>query len=704
MNYYHLKSILSAGKKTFVLRDPSPSFFIPSGKPSAYIEPTFEKIVFESEKPTIILVSAVGATGKTALATQLSRDLKLPLLDLAKHKPVGDNSLTGLLTQVFDVSDITNVLAALAAGEYGVIIDGIDEGRSKTTEKAFEAFLDDIIKRCKSTSPTTFLLLGRTQILDDCWDYLSTKGIPTALVTISPFAVAEAKKYIDTFTSGDAGAYAGQYARARDGILEKLGRVFTGSTSQKPDDFLSFIGYPPVLDAIVTLLKQEKNYHKLLTDLEAQDGQNVEVSLLNRIAQYVLLRERDSKVVPNILQPILEGVPDPIRKIALADAFSIEEQCVRLVAYCLGKQVVLGQLREPVLDEKYEAALATWLPEHPFLSVRQFRNAVFEALALATLIVSKTKHNLQLLEEYLESHKHSYHLVYMLDIVSKDHRIPIEALGPVFTAAMEFRSVRSLVELRVDGPDLDSGAQGQVGSGELEVEIEIVLGEEENKSQTFEFRADVTSDSNLVFGSRLGGAFISVPCSVQLGGAQEIELAAPVDITAKSVSLRAKALILRTAHHSKDAHPEVIVEAERLDSRLESIATNGVPLIFALADKNGVAYPAIQYAHTATKALGDPLFQQKYFRLKRILMAFRSHSKGALARYKHKIEHERVLKNDTGRAVLQRLVHDGILELRGSFYYLDPDKLSANVGVSWQDLRKGSIPDSLEKYIGTITD
>lgn len=517
-----------------------------------------------------------------------------------------------------------------------------------------------------------------------------------------PFTGAEAKKYIDTFTIGAKGAYATQYASARDRILEKLGRVFTGSASETADDFLSFIGYPPVLDAIVTLLKEEKNYHKLLKDLEAKDAQNVEVSLLNRIAQYVLLRERDSKVIPNILEPILRHAPEPLRRNALADRFSVEEQCVRLVAHCLGRELMLGCLGEPVFDEQYEAGLATSLPDHPFLSGRQFRNAVFEALALATLIAARSSQNLQLLDEYLRSHKHSYHLVYMLDIVSKDHRIPIDAVGPLFTAAMEFRSVRSLVELRVDGPDWDGDAPQGKAVGEIEIGIEIVLGEEKRESQIFEFRADITSDSQLVLGSRLGGAFISVPCSVRLGGGQDLELTAPVDITAKAVSLEAKVLILRAIHHSKDTQPEVLVDAGRLDARLEAITTNGVPLVFALADLSGVSYPAIQYAEKTSTPPKDPLFEQKYFRLKRILMEFRSHNKGALARYRHKIEHERVLKNDTGQAVLKRLIHDGILALRGNFYYLDPGKLSANVGVSWQDLRRGRIPESLEKYIRTI--
>lgn len=701
MDFYLLKSILSAGKKPLRLTKASASFFIVDKRTRSYIEPTFQKVIFDTEKPTIVLVSAVGATGKTALAEQLSHDLKLPLLDLAKHKPVGDNTMTGLLTHAFDVKDISAVFGGLALGEYAVIIDGVDEGRSKTTEKAFEAFLDDIANLCKTGCPTTFVMLGRTKILDDCWDYLSSKGLSTALITISPFAVSQAKKYIDTFTMGAIGAYANHYESARDRILEKLAKAFTGGTSDRTDDFLSFIGYPPVLDAIVTLLREEKNYYKLLADLEPQDGQNLEVSLLKRISEYILLRERDTKVIPNIITPLLEPAPEPLRRRALESAFATEEQCVRLIAYCLDKQLMLKSLGDPVLDEKYEAGLASFFPDHPFLSGQQFRSAVFEALALATLIASRSSEALDLLKEYLWSHKHSYHLVYMLDVISKDHRIPIGALGPIFTAAMEFRSVHSVVELRVDGPDWDRDVQ-QDRIGEIEIGIEITLGEEQSPARTFEFLADIEQDSQLVLGPRLGDAFISVPCSVQLGGADELELMAPVDITARTIVLEGKSLILRTHHHGKESQGEVILDALQLESRVEAIMTNGVPLLIALGSLSGVSYPAIQYTKQTARPSGDPLFAQKYFRLKRILMEFRSHSKGALARYKHKIEHERVLKNDTGRAVLSRLVSDGVLVLRGSFYYLQPEQLSSNVGVSYEDLRKGRIPESLEKYIRSI--
>jgi hypothetical protein len=132
MKYYHFESAIAAEKTQFVLREESPSFCGTPPSSTPYIEPAFEKVIWETEHPTIILVSAVGAAGKTALAQQLSRDTGLPLLDLAKHRHVGDKSLTGQLTEAFQVADLSAVFGSIATGAYGVIIDGVDEGRSKT--------------------------------------------------------------------------------------------------------------------------------------------------------------------------------------------------------------------------------------------------------------------------------------------------------------------------------------------------------------------------------------------------------------------------------------------------------------------------------------------------------------------------------------------------------------------------------------------
>ena len=134
MKFYNLKSIMVSQKVACDMRMPTDSFYIAPPRPTPYIEPTFSKIDFETERPQVVLISAVGATGKSALAHVLSNRTSLPLLDLGKHKPVGDNTLTGLLTSAFHVEDLSRIFQGTRSGTYGVIIDGIDEARSKTTD------------------------------------------------------------------------------------------------------------------------------------------------------------------------------------------------------------------------------------------------------------------------------------------------------------------------------------------------------------------------------------------------------------------------------------------------------------------------------------------------------------------------------------------------------------------------------------------
>ena len=47
-------------------------------------------------------------------------------------------------------------------------------------------------------------------------------------------------------------------------------------------------------------------------------------------------------------------------------------------------------------------------------------------------------------------------------------------------------------------------------------------------------------------------------------------------------------------------------------------------------------------------------------------------------------QHRRMTKG-TGRAVLDQMLAEGILELRESMYFLDPDRLAETTGLSYLD-------------------
>lgn len=193
MKYSALKSIVSSQKRPISMKETSESFFQVARRPDPYIEPTFTNEEFSKEKPAILLVS--GASGKTTTAHALGFDTGLPVLDLAKHKPIGANTLTGILTSAYSTDKIGEVLEGLSKGTHGIIIDAIDEGRSKTTERGFEAFLDDVIGRTKGASSTSVVIFGDSQVLLNTLVYLGDKGADVALVRIDPFNLEQAKQH-----------------------------------------------------------------------------------------------------------------------------------------------------------------------------------------------------------------------------------------------------------------------------------------------------------------------------------------------------------------------------------------------------------------------------------------------------------------------------------------------------------------------------
>lgn len=270
-------------------------------KVAPYIEPSFSKIDFPKEKPSILLVSAVGASGKTTTAHALSFDTQLPILDLAKHKAVGDNTLTGILTTAYPIDKVGVVLEGLRRGTHGIIIDGIDEGRSKTTEQAFEAFLDDLIERSKGSTNTAIVVFGRSQVLLSTWCYLADKGADVGMVEIDPFDLKQAKEYIDSRAIEGNIDQQQIYEQTRDSVLAKLSAAFSPTAARAENAFLSFIGYPPVLDAIATLLRKERNYDRLQQALSDGTGGQLEIDLLIRISDYLLDRDHDEKALPHFI-------------------------------------------------------------------------------------------------------------------------------------------------------------------------------------------------------------------------------------------------------------------------------------------------------------------------------------------------------------------------------------------------------------------
>ena len=702
MKYNAFKSIVNSRKTPVELKNHTSSFFISVKRVTPYVEPNFSKTEFPTEKPQIILVSAVGASGKTTTASALSFDTKLPVLDLSKHKPVGDNTLTGILTSAYPIDKVGAVLEGLRDGTHGIIIDGIDEARTKTTERGFEAFLDDLIERSKGASSTAIVVFGRGQILLSTWCYLVDRGADVGVVQIDPFDLDQAKNYIDSLATEKDDPQKDNYNQARDAVLNRLNTAFQASKISDKNTFLSFVGYPPVLDAIATLLRTERNFHRIQQALTNGAGEHLENDLLVRISDYLLNREHDEKAVPNFINAIIEDVDEYQKQSLRESLYNKEEQCARILAYSLSKEFSRKIIDDSALNDRYEQAVANWFQEHPFLDGKRVRNVVFSAIAIANCVLSDVKEYQNIAYEYAQLIQPTYHLLQIMNELSKNNDISVNCFNMLMQSCSEFLGLNAQIQINIDGESWDE--QNITNENTVDLTLLVALPDE-NQEHTFTFQGNADTEV-IILGPYLINADITIPFNANLSNSSSIEVIGECSLSAKIVNFDTPDLILREIPNRTDRESNrrngLFVNAMKVQGQTSSI-TFDTGNIQIQCIEHSLVHPLAKYTRKVDPPISDKALMEKYRRLRRIFSEFASHSKGRLAKYRDKIEHKRVLRNRLGDKILEALVKEGIFTTDQKFYYVDADQCDVKLGISWNQLREYKSSSTLEAFLRGIS-
>jgi len=696
MDYYGLKSIVSSQKKPFELKTESDSFFLKSKRSDPYIEPMFKKEEFPTEKPAILLVGALGASGKTTSAHALAFDTKLPIFDLAKHKPVADNTLTGVLTSAYQTEQVGQILEGLSKGNHGVIIDGLDEGRSKTTELGFEAFLDDLIVRSKGAKSTAIVIFGRSQVLINTWVYLIDNNADVGLIHLQPFDLNRAKLYIDAYVGNRKASQNSMYEKARDNLLKNLGKAFE-SSENNTDAFLMFIGYPPVLDAIAILLKTITNYHNINQQLSGSSSRNLEIDLLIRISRYLLQRERQEKALPNFINNFSKQADEVLAAKLRKSLFNPEEQCARLLSYALNIPFPKRIIEDLALNQQYEKALETWLLEHPFLRDNHVRNPIFESFAVAQCALSEIEEYKSLAHQYTSSKQSTYHLLYMMDELTGVVEIEARFFNMLIQSCADLLGMAEEIEVEVEGISWEEFEIPPTTSVELSIKVKWPVPD---KLQVFGFSGNVKKANTLTLGPNLFNTKLTLPCEVRLYGVPAFEVFGDCTISANRVHFDTPDLIIRSEPKTS-LTPSLYLDVRNATGHVDMVSSKGSTIEISCID-HSLTYPLAKYATKTKRSLIISDFSEKYQRLRRILLEFRSHSKGNLAKFRDKIEHERILKGEIGKSVLNKLLSEEILTCNDKFYFVDQENFSNKLSTSWTSLKNYDISNEIKEFLDTL--
>lgn len=312
----------------------------------------------------VILISARGAAGKTTAAHQVSYALGAPLWKLEEDAAVSATALSFVLGRYMGTFEPE--LAVRDLDQPTILIDSLDEARARVSGTSWTQFIESLA--AIAHEGVRLILLGRERTLEDVWLTLDDAGVKrVAWLEISHFGPAERLEYVDGGTRRKAKhpqvVGTQHYVAARDAILASL----VGSLPAEAADV--FVGYAPVLDAVVAVLSNEENLFATANAYGSARGGTRALEELRRILDQLLAREQ-AKVSPLASDLGIEP----------AATYTPDEQIDWLRSALLdGPPPGLQHLKDPEVRAQYIARVSEFLNDHPFRSGDHWASAVFAA-------------------------------------------------------------------------------------------------------------------------------------------------------------------------------------------------------------------------------------------------------------------------------------------------------------------------------------
>lgn len=644
----------------------------------------------------VVLISAPGATGKTAMSQYISNKLNIPIFNLGNFDAVGANTISGLLLKDVVEDDIFLYHGGLKSGDCSLIIDGLDEASIKVTQDGFEAFLKDVASFAKGAKGLPFVILGRPGVMEDASLILEENDVRTCLLEIEPFTIQKAVEFIDNQMNPDyVQRFDRQYKDVRNYIIEQIGGFFKSESELNKKLFERFIGYAPVLQSISSLLNEKQDFHSLLNDL--MESKKQKIDLLIDIVKRILERERNKifdEVLPQVFEP---GRPEQFRQEIKNVAGDEEEQCRRVLGMFLKKDIVYNVANEKQFDEKYNEKMTEWIKHHPFFkgNEKSIQNIVFESYLIAMLI-DKPECREDVLSYLIKADSCSYLLLDIYSSVKKggsgeiDYRF-FPYLYSSFKTLDHPKDVGT-TEIVADDDETNS-VKCYLSFGRDEVEME------------YEFCFEMNNTDILAIPSPVSAINIDAPINVVLND-NKTEMQAPVSIHCNNLTIETRDLLLSTPSGDMG---NIVLDSETFSAMcndgtvpkllMRTPSTNNKLLIIT---DSSVFFPFNDFWRKPQKvSASEKQLYEAFGKLRRMILMFRSHSKGVLARYCEKIDN-RIGKSPLGKALIEGLVKEGVLYSDNIMYYINSNKFAEVLGAKYDDIRSSEMNEKTVKFLESL--
>ena len=630
----------------------------------------------------ILMVSAPGAVGKSTLATEIAAKTGAVLIDLAQAEAVGSSTISGGLAW----ADLFN---RFRSGDVALMIDGLDEARMRVTEASFTAFLEDLCKLARADGkPIT--LFGRTSAIEEAWLNFAEMGFEPPVIEIQFYGPESALDFVMRRIASARRDQGDNVAAAADADGKAARYILSNLEHHAEGDGDRFVGYAPVLIAVAKRVAAEPNPMALVQEFE----HGTEVLSLNDIVDAILERER-TKLAPLVFtDPAVKG-----------QLYSKDEQVERLIAAVYGVDHVPPLPAMSSQDtETYKGALDSWVPDHPFTdgSGQRPSSEVFggfiAAEALRTQWAAESVRKRELGSAKVNPFIWRFRLPDCW-VESEDRApggtpdcVPLVDVGLVFASLQARLSRVESAHLLIDA-DVDSDTTGRDNA---EVEIRRHFGREMRW-----LRLSADCNGTVFFGSRINDVNISGSELSVVTSGTETMLVAPVELDVGIFDAGRSPILVEGPRRGLDGAAAVVrVRCSAFEWNNDALSVR--PNVDLAVDWPGSeSFPWHSYRKPDLPDGIDGELGERLRRLRRILMLFRAHGKGQLAKFKGAIDHERRSRG-SGAAVRDQLLKEGVLLEEGRFYVLDTSKLSEVLGLTFLEIRSATVNERTMEFLRRV--
>lgn len=704
-NDYGLQQLLEIIKPAdyqifeYPFKEESEEYRIENSENPKFISPILKVVsdyttVADIKDARIILIEAVGASGKTELTKNMSYKLKCPIVDLGKTSVVAGYSLTGLLNKRMKLTDYCSFMGNISQGKSTLIIDALDEGFMKTNYQGYLAFLDDVIS-LESTSNCPIIMLGRYNAVELAASYFATEAnIDVATLKIEPFTLKQAQDFIDNAGDKDSQRRHYQiYSETRDYILTTIDGFFQNQSEIKTEVSQRFIGYAPVLLSIAEFFKNNNNYASTLQELKEKNAKSV--SLIVDIVERILKRDRDEKVHPQLLEMLLIGRTEDFQRLVQEKTYTDEEQCARVLYKIMGEPFPEIEVDDAAFLSKYDEHINTWIDEHPFLGKKRFNNIVFESYALARL-VNNEKYKDEAFR-YIKKFGVSYMFAYIYHAIYGFNNLDKSVFRFIYESIRELNTKQNYYTLNLDYNSYESNEEV------FKYDVEFVGSNEQ--MQSYEGSYICRPDDMIDLGPRLEHLYISTPGDFLLSH-RNMEVSAPSYINCRKMIIESEELTVCCPGASSNImfECEEAVISQKYEQYLQICGPGKTSGTLQIVSQQQPQYPLIEHHIESVKKLKGLSEETitRYKKLRSIILSFRSHSKHELAKHRERIDFV-MGNNDAGRAVIKALLDKNIMHLKKNYLYvLDPDVMDVELGLSYDGIRNFEYSKEVVNFLESI--